>query len=254
MTTDPTIAAVARGLDLDVFAPARRDKAIAAFVRGNAAAFLILTNNMNHPEIVARNALQLRERGMFEQCLLIALTMPMVNTSHVSRRMLSYMIALADRAKLRAAGDSLPGAGPFTVYRGVAGRGAARRVRGYSWTLHRPTAAWFAHRGSFFKLADPAVFEAVVEESDVLAYDNGRQEQELLVLLSANVKPRRCLSGVDLIALAEAQALRHQEHWERTTRQNDVSQKSNEDARRVGTRWAASTTPGSCWRMWQLPR
>jgi len=44
-----------------------------------------------------------------------------------------YEFFQADRARLRALGDALPGPGPFTLFRGVAGRGAKRRVRGLSW-------------------------------------------------------------------------------------------------------------------------
>jgi hypothetical protein len=108
---------------------------------------------------------------------------------------------LADRAKFLAAGDELPGPGPFTVYRGVAGCGKARRIRGLSWTLSLQRAAWFANR---FRLADPAVYRLTADDAQVLAYLNTRyrNEEELLILVG-ETKPVRCLADVELIAAAE---------------------------------------------------
>jgi hypothetical protein len=91
-----------------------------------------------------------------------------------------------------------------TVYRGVAGRGSARRVRGLSWTFSLEVAAWFAHRGStIFRLPDPAVYQLIVPEHQVLAYSDGRREGELLVLCDASSRPRRCLSPAEIEHLAE---------------------------------------------------
>jgi hypothetical protein len=89
------------------------------------------------------------------------------------------MFTRADRTKLRAAGDPLPGAGPFTVYRGVAGRGPARRVRGLSWTDDVEKAAWFAQR--LPGLSDPAIYRVIVEGNEVFACNFGRGEREFIV-------------------------------------------------------------------------
>jgi hypothetical protein len=87
-----------------------------------------------------------------------------------------------DKAKLRKAGDPLPDGEAFTVYRGVAGEGAARRERGYCWSLDESVARFFStyHQG----LPDPAVYRAMVQREHVLAYINesGRNEQELIIL------------------------------------------------------------------------
>jgi hypothetical protein len=67
-------------------------------------------------------------------------------------------------------------------------------VRGWSWTASLDVARFFAQRFARDlndRFPDPAVFRVTVTESDVLAYDNGRNEQEFLVLLPRNVFPQR---------------------------------------------------------------
>jgi hypothetical protein len=151
----------------------------------------------------------LLDLGLYEAALLLGLTMSQLNNANWNQQSLSWLVSLADRARLRAAGDPLPGPGPFTVYRGVAGPGPARRVRGLSWTLSLPIAAWFARRASnTFQLDDPAVYRLTVEDGRVLAYDNNRREEEILVLPLANDQPARCLGGDDLVWYAEEFASR----------------------------------------------
>jgi hypothetical protein len=83
----------------------------------------------------------------------------------------------------------LPGPGPFTLYRGVAGYTNARRIRGTSWTGTLERATWFAHR---FLLPNPAVYKAEVEAAYVLAYvGSHRNEDEYIVLLPPSVKVER---------------------------------------------------------------
>jgi hypothetical protein len=60
----------------------------------------------------------------------------------------------------RTTGDLLPGTGPFTVFRGVSGRGRARRIRGLPWTSSLSQAAWFAARGTGI---DPAVYRTMLD-------------------------------------------------------------------------------------------
>lgn len=71
--------------------------------------------------------------------------------------------------------------GPWTLYRGVAGCGKSRWIRGYSWTDSIDRACWFAAR---FDLPSPAVFETVCDESRLLAYTNQRGESEYIVSVS----------------------------------------------------------------------
>ena len=76
-------------------------------------------------------------------------------------------------------------------YRGVAGRGAARRIRGLSWTGSLECATWFAKRAADLGWADPAVFQAVVSDSEVLSYTNDRREDEYIVRLSPQTRVKR---------------------------------------------------------------
>ena len=65
----------------------------------------------------------------------------------------------------------------FTVYRGVA-RG--RNPKGMSWTQNKDTAEWFSNR---FNIGDEVgyVQAATAHKKDVLAYFNGRNEDELVI-------------------------------------------------------------------------
>ena len=122
---------------------------------------------------------------------------------------MKLLFEIADRKRPRAAGDQLPGCGPFRVFRGVAGRGRARRVRGISWTGSLVRAAWFACRfaqqANRSSLVDPTVYTTTVNESDVLTYCNdpegaGRGEEEFLVLLPKDAPIARVQCDVRALA------------------------------------------------------
>jgi len=134
----------------------------------------------------------LREAGLYERALLTAFVDTRTNNSHWPLDRLRLFFACCDRERLRAAGDPLPGPGPFVLYRGVAGQGARRRLRGLSWSGDLERARWFANRLS---LPRPAVLEVTAEESAILAYVKDRKEQEFVVDLPPTVRPVRVWPG-----------------------------------------------------------
>ena len=142
-------------------------------------------------DLVRDNATQLQERGLYERALLAAFG----ETNHAlwSLEQLRGLFEIADRARLRAAGDPLPGAGPFILYRGVAGPKPERRIPGLSWTRSIESARSFAHdhASRFASDSDPGVYRITVDELDVLAYTNRKEEEEFIVLLPASVRPQR---------------------------------------------------------------
>ena len=103
-------------------------------------------------------------------------------------RELGILIRMVDRDKLRDAGDTLQGNGPFVLYRGVCGRGRARRIRGYSWTSDLDRAKWFA---VWNDQEDPAVFVATVEAEDVLFCADDREEKEFVLDLKPDHPVKR---------------------------------------------------------------
>jgi hypothetical protein len=105
--------------------------------------------------------------------------------------MLHRLVARANPKRLRAAGDPLPGIGPFTLNRGVAGRARGRRIHGLSWTSSQRVAAWIANRAASWGLPDPAVYVITVPTRAVLAYHNDRQEEEFLVRVPPHIWARR---------------------------------------------------------------
>lgn len=175
---------------LDPIRPELRDEAEARLGAGDWVRFRSLAPNTDALDLVANNIQPLRDRGLYEVALLDALTASRTNNRH-AYGILPWLVEMADRARLRAAGDPLPGTGPFTLYRGVGGHGSARRVHGFSWSMSRERAQWFADRATCFGLASPAVYRAVLPESRVLAYTDARTEQECLVLLNRADKVER---------------------------------------------------------------
>lgn len=171
-------------IDLSMLPVEDREAPYLAFVEGDGKAFAgwaYASGSRAMMLIVERNIKPLKEKGIYEAALLEAIIGCKINHRGTPPTTISAMLAMADRDRLRAAGDPLPGTGPFTLYRGVAGRGPARRVRGLSWTGNLGVACWFAKR--FADLANdakPAVFTATVTADQVYAYTNCREEQEFI--------------------------------------------------------------------------
>lgn len=161
--------------------------------------------------LVDRYVSLLRDFGMFEKALLYAYQCNSVN-NHNNYDALSRLLEAADPEKLRAAGQPAPGPGPFTLYRGVAGRGCARHVRGFSWTGSLGVAG---SQAEILGLPDPAVFRAVVPDSCVLAYVLG-EEDEYLVRLPTSARPKRVPESENSRpSFPESVTLLNREPWNR---------------------------------------
>jgi len=158
--------------------------ASAALQKRDAAQFVYCCGDSETRLGIVLDAMgDLASLGMLEQSLVVACTSARTNNSHLAPRYLEAIFnELCDRSKLLAAGDPLPGAGPFRVFRGVAGQRGQRFVRGLSWTSDLDLACWFACR---FDLETPAVYSAEVQASEVFFYTERRNESEFVV------RPRR---------------------------------------------------------------
>ena len=174
---------------MDVILAPGRESATAALHAGDVEGFLHEAGSYEGLELVKNNIQVLKELGLYERGLLHAFTMTKSNNSRYKLSELRMLFQVADRDRLRALGDPLPSSGPFTVFRGVAGNGPERRVRGLSWTASQARAEVFAE--SWWYLRDPAVFRCVVMEDDVLVYTNARGEEEFIVLLPPSARPQR---------------------------------------------------------------
>jgi hypothetical protein len=165
-----------------------RQRALESLDVGDVAGFLGMADNVASLTLVYLNTRELQRRGLYEATLLEAFAAMRANNRGASSPLLDVMWYDADRSRLRAAGDPLQGDGPFTVYRGVAGHGAARRIQGFSWTSSLEMAGWFAAR---FRLPHPAVFTMTVDDADALAYRH--RESEFIVRVESTGK---CVSRV----------------------------------------------------------
>jgi hypothetical protein len=172
--------------------PIMIERVKAAWAEKDIERVLLWLGNHMHMAFVCDNFLLLKESGVYEKALLHALTSPRVNNANISSSTLQFLFQYADREKLIKEGDPLPGPGPFVVYRGVAGRGAKRRLRGLSWTASLDKAIWFAKR--FAELPDmekPTVYQATVTAEHVYAYSDERNEQEFLCDIPKEMKLKK---------------------------------------------------------------
>lgn len=177
---------------LDPIPPALREKARRDFDSGDVIGFLIKAPNEYSLQIVEMNCVALKDAGLYEAALFHALVATRTNNRRYSLECLRWLIQFADRTTLLACGDPLPAEEHFTLYRGVGGRGRARRIRGVSWPASKATAQWFAERAAIFGFHDPAVYSIRIERADVYACARtARNEDEYICLLPAQCHPIR---------------------------------------------------------------
>jgi hypothetical protein len=164
----------------------RTRDALRAFHEGAPRDLLAVLDNTRRLRFVYDHRMAFSENGTLEAALVCAWQGTRINNCQFDPTTLeSIFLCACDRDRLRLAGDPLPHSGPFTIYRGVSGRGTLRRVRGLAWTASLDVACWFALRQEG-GLEDPAVYKAQVHAEDVFFYTNGRHEQEFVC------RPRRC--------------------------------------------------------------
>jgi hypothetical protein len=162
------------------------DLATKAWAEGDGHAFAYAAysvGGMMHSVIF--NWTLLLERGMLPAALITAITGCKFNNRKCAESLPVWLKMCAKecgRDSLRAAGAPLPKPEPdglFTVYRGVAGYGRARCLRGVSWTGSLDVACWFACR--FPHLKNPTVFRARVRPEDIYCRYTARNEDEYIV-------------------------------------------------------------------------
>src|SRR6266446_6509327 len=68
---------------------------------------------------VSNNAAELMRAGVFERCFAQSLVRTWMGNGSVDTSRLKFLLRCADRKKLQALADPLPGPGPFTIWRGV---------------------------------------------------------------------------------------------------------------------------------------
>ena len=142
-------------------------------------------NSVQVMDIVLDNRRVLRDAGLLEEAFLEAWSTQKFGVPNWTNAFCDVVLGSLQREKLLNAGDPIPPGDSFIVYRGVAGVGRKRRVRGYSWSGDIGVARLFAEiRADRHGLPNAAVYSAVIQRQHVLAYINerGRNEQEFLLL------------------------------------------------------------------------
>lgn len=106
--------------------------------------------------------------------------------------MLWELFETADRDRLLAAGDPLPGDEPFTIYRGTPSARCKESVRGLSWSGERAIAENFAktiYGQSAERFNDPGIFTTTVFRKHLYCYCDF--EMEFLVKMSPDLEITR---------------------------------------------------------------
>ena len=182
--------------------------------KGDVRKVLSMMSNERHMDFVLGHIDELIEMGKYEECLMHAVIAARTNNARLGETV-GFMFLRADRKKLRAASDPLPGKGPFRIYRGVSGPARTRNEYGVAWTSDLNLAIWYAYR---YGLQNPAVYQLDVEEESVAAFTNARNESEFIVLVMGGLRPERlkltasvCLTakGCNLEEFAELKAFEH---------------------------------------------
>lgn len=169
------------GLDLGLVGSFEIERAIACFERGDAEGFA----SCGYPndatlDLIVANTVPLKSRGIYEAALVQGYIGCKDGHYAWPASHLANLFKEADRNRLLKAGHSLPGKGPFRVFRGVCGKVRYRKVRGVSWTSSLDTACGFATRNAVL-LGDPAIYTATVSIEDIFFYTDQRGEKEFVV-------------------------------------------------------------------------
>jgi hypothetical protein len=130
----------------------------------------------------------LDEQATIGKIVLYAITAPRLNHSGTPLGEIQSWLQFAGREKMLTAGEPLPTAGPFTLYRGVSGVGRSRRLRGVSWTDSIDVARFFCDRFSFEK---PAIITMTIAAEHVYSYTNDRKEREFMVIVPGSMRLRQ---------------------------------------------------------------
>ncbi len=148
-----------------------------AFIQGDASGCFLGESGGTYMRFLWDNAFRLKQRGIYEPALFCAYTCSSLGMAGWPKDYVAYLFALADMDKLREAGDPIPPAKSFTLYRGVSG--PKNHHRPYpSWTSDYWTAAWFAVR---FGNKNSIIYQAEVSRKDILFHNNG-SEKEFVVM------------------------------------------------------------------------
>lgn len=172
--------------------PLRRN-ARKEFKDGDAVAFVGMAPSQAAMTLVLENAYPLLKRGILEKAFMAGYVAGRVaSLALLNDTDMKFLLDLCDKKKLLEAGDPLPRAEKFVLYRGVADANDAKAIRRWSWTSSQRRAWRFAEDASeTHKTANPAVFRLEVKRKQILAYTNQRQEQEFIVELREKDRPVR---------------------------------------------------------------
>ena len=179
--------------DLHIVPKRMRVKTLDLWNKGDMSGILLRMSSHRHFRFIDDNLFQLYRCGMLEEALVSAyITFNTGLAPFPNRLFLKSLFSFTDIDKLRSLADPLPHEGPFELYRGVVNGGNKDLMRGLSWTGTPEIASSFALDYSpFIERKDPAVFKLVVPIEKIYFYSNDREEDEFVVNVWPQARPKR---------------------------------------------------------------
>jgi hypothetical protein len=160
--------------------------AIKAFEKiGDLSSIFLWLGLRRQLPFVVDNYRPLVEKGILEEALVRAFSGARFNNSNIQQSTIDFMLYQADKEKMLSLGLLPEEKDTYTLYRGISGKGAARRKYGHSWTGTLDIAIWFAKRLSFDK---PIVYRAEVPKDCICFYIDDRNEDEYVCLIPRDLK------------------------------------------------------------------
>ena len=164
---------------LDTIHPLLLNKMIDALKEKNV---LEILGCMEHDERIFFTAdnmkmlknLRIYEKALLNSCQNMETGVPPIRKKNSNSHFLKALFFSADREELIKKGDPLPiEQETYTLYRGVAGNGSARRKRDLSWTSSFDVAKWQAKQ---LESSKPMVYMAQVPRENIFFYINAKEE------------------------------------------------------------------------------
>ncbi len=153
-------------------------QATEAFKKGDVALFLSSCGGwQTQLALVFDNVPLLKERGIYEECLLTAFLYRRPISHTWSGEYLKALFDEADPKKLRDAGDPDPDQPFHEIYRVATRLELATKFYGPSWTTSLDMACWYATAN---RNGTPHIVSSVVTKKEILAFTNNDFQREVI--------------------------------------------------------------------------
>lgn len=159
-----------------------------SWAKGDVGGVLSSMDSHMYFDFIFDNIIAIRCCGLIKEFVSYAYVGTKNNLSSYPLNLFRHLFSFCNKDALRKLNDPFEVKPFYDLYRGVSGKGRARRLRGYSWTSSLDTAKFFSIR---MNLANPSVFTTRVKYDDIYFYTNNREENEFVCHIPPDAKLTR---------------------------------------------------------------